>query len=151
MVQIETFDQILRQYRALYLDANICIYHFEDVSPYSELTQLLFESIQSQRTYGHTSVLSVLEFNVKPYSLGRVNQVLNYSALLDELPNFLIHSLTLEMADKAAQMRVKYRLKTPDAIHVACALTHRCDAILGNDEAFGRVKEIKYIHLDDFV
>jgi len=55
------------------------------------------------------------------------------------------------MADMAARMRAKYQLKTPDAIHVASALGSQCDTMIGNDQNFKKVKEIHYIHLDQFV
>ncbi len=33
----------------------------------------------------------------------------------------------------AAQLRARFGLKTPDALHVACAQHHRCDALWTND------------------
>ena len=44
----------------------------------------------------------------------------------------------LDMADsvhlKAAQLRVRFGIETPDALHVACAQHHRCEALWTNDE-----------------
>lgn len=34
---------------------------------------------------------------------------------------------------QAAQLRARFGLKTPDALHLACAQHHRCDALWTND------------------
>src|SRR5207302_1299580 len=35
---------------------------------------------------------------------------------------------------QAAQLRGRFGLKTPDALHLACAQYHRCDALWTNDD-----------------
>ena len=40
--------------------------------------------------------------------------------------------------DRAAELRAKYRLKTPDALHLACAIHHGCSEFWTND---GRLDE----------
>ena len=127
------------------------IYHLEDTLPYSELTHIVFDFVEAGNLKGHTSVLSLLELNVKPYQINRPDRAVTHIALLKNLPNFSTHPLTSEMADMAARMRAKYQLKTPDAIHVASALGSQCDTMIGNDQNFKKVKEIHYIHLDQFV
>ena len=45
--------------------------------------------------------------------------------------------MTLEMLDAvfidAARLRARFGLRTPDALHLACARRHRCDALWTND------------------
>mgnify|MGYP001025083652 CR=1 FL=1 len=38
----------------------------------------------------------------------------------------------------AARMRARFGLRTPDALHLACAQHHRCDALWTNDERLSR-------------
>lgn len=35
---------------------------------------------------------------------------------------------------QAAQLRTRFNLKTPDALHLACAQHHRCEALWTNDD-----------------
>lgn len=46
--------------------------------------------------------------------------------------------LILEMPEavyrQAAALRARFGLRTPDALHLACAQHHRCDALWTNDE-----------------
>ena len=39
---------------------------------------------------------------------------------------------------EAAELRARFGLRTPDALHLACAQHHRCDALWTNDGRFGR-------------
>ncbi len=41
--------------------------------------------------------------------------------------------LTTAVFDRAAELRAHHNLRTPDAIHLAAALTHRCDEFWTND------------------
>lgn len=39
---------------------------------------------------------------------------------------------------QAAQLRARFGLKTPDALHLACAQHHRCEALWTNDNRLAR-------------
>jgi len=39
---------------------------------------------------------------------------------------------------RAAELRARFGLRTPDALHLACALQHRCDALWTNDDRLAR-------------
>ena len=39
---------------------------------------------------------------------------------------------------QAAELRARFGLKTPDALHLACAQHHRCDELWTNDERLSR-------------
>ena len=151
MARLSEFREILGSSRSIYLDVNVFIYHLEDRLPYSELTSLIFDGMDGGKIAGQTSTLSLLELNVKPHQLGQTNRTLSNAALLKNMPGLFIHPLTLEMADRAAQLRAKYRLKTPDAIHLACAIECQCEIMVGNDKDLRRIKEIRYLWLDDFL
>lgn len=44
--------------------------------------------------------------------------------------------------DRATEIRARHGFKTPDAIHLACAVTTKCDLFLTNDKQLERFKEI---------
>jgi predicted nucleic acid-binding protein len=43
--------------------------------------------------------------------------------------------------DLAAELRAAHRLRTPDALHAACALTHSCGEIWTNDGRFAAIED----------
>lgn len=77
------------------------------------------------------SPLVKLECLVKPMKSGDVVLQRYIEAALSQL-------LLLEMSDSvfllAAQLRARFSLKTPDALHLACAQFHGCSALWTNDE-----------------
>lgn len=56
--------------------------------------------------------------------------------------DFFGRYLTLPLSDAAyllaAQLRARFGLKTPDALHLACAQHHRCDALWTNDDRLAK-------------
>jgi len=55
----------------------------------------------------------------------------------------------LAIADRAASLRARYRLRTPDAIQIATALQTRVDAFLTNDRDLRRVEEVPVLLIDE--
>lgn len=69
--------------------------------------------------------------------LKRGNPVLEraYIELFDRFANLdMPESVYLQ----AARIRGQFRVKTPDALHLACAQHHRCDALWTNDDRLAR-------------
>ena len=76
------------------------------------------------------SDLVKLECLVKPIKTGDLALQNRYEAGLNELERLpLPEAVFLQ----AAQLRARFGLRTPDALHLACAQHHRCDALWTND------------------
>jgi predicted nucleic acid-binding protein len=122
-----------------YLDAAPIIYLVERVTPFFERAS---QRLNKPDILPATSLLSRLETRVKP--LRDKNQI-----RLQEFEEFLSDRISLEIAitreviDKATELRARYGFKTPDAIHLAAAITSACDVFLTNDHRLDRCSEIK--------
>jgi predicted nucleic acid-binding protein len=53
------------------------------------------------------------------------------------------------MADRAASIRARYRLRTPDAIHLATAILEGVDVFLTNDRDLLQVREVPILLIDE--
>jgi predicted nucleic acid-binding protein len=53
------------------------------------------------------------------------------------------------IAENAAELRAKYRLRTPDALQIGTAIESSCHAFLTNDFGIQRVTEISVLVLDE--
>jgi predicted nucleic acid-binding protein len=53
------------------------------------------------------------------------------------------------MAERAAELRARYRIKLPDAIQLAAAISEGWEAFLTNDRRLAQVVEIRVLVLDD--
>ena len=54
-----------------------------------------------------------------------------------------------EKVGRAAELRAKYGLRTPDAIQLASVIYKKGDVLITNDKGLKRVKEIKVLALED--
>lgn len=77
------------------------------------------------------SPLVKLECLVGPFQRGDPIPRQAYTGVFAEL-------ITLEMPDavyvRAAELRARFGLRTPDALHLACAQHHGCDSLWTNDD-----------------
>jgi len=62
-----------------------------------------------------------------------------------------VWALNREVIENAAVLRAGYRLQLLDAIHVACAVAHRAQCFLTNDERLRRIQELPILILADHV
>lgn len=119
----------------LYLDASVLIYLVEGIEPWEGRVRARLAQFHARTV---TSELSVLECKVLPLRLGQRTVVADFDEFfavgLDELP-----PVTRPVLERAAELRARHAfLKTPDAIHLATALTAGCDVFLTNDRRLDR-------------
>ncbi|KYF87556.1 hypothetical protein BE20_41730 [Sorangium cellulosum] len=55
------------------------------------------------------------------------------------LSAFDLLPLSAEVFDLATELRALHGLKTPDALHAACAIHHKCEQLWTNDDRFRQV------------
>jgi uncharacterized protein len=120
--------------RRAYLDTCCAIYLIEDVPGFSE-------AMRAQLANNADVILCVsplvrLETLIKPLADG--NQ-----ALTQDYEDFLAAQQWLPIGDSefdhAIRLRAMHKLKTPDAIHLATALRHRCTEFWTNDDRLSNV------------
>jgi predicted nucleic acid-binding protein len=88
------------------------------------------------------SRLSSLECRVMPLKKGDSNLVARYTQFF-ALPSLTIIELTDEVVEQATDLRVRYSLRTPDALQAACALEAQADKFLTADKHFRHVQELQ--------
>lgn len=64
--------------------------------------------------------------------------------------NTVFTPITAEVGQQAAELRVLYNLKLPDALQIAVAMTAGCEAFLTNDARLKRVSELRLLVLGEF-
>lgn len=139
---------ILGKHKRLSLDTSVLIYHFEDVPPYSGLTEELFAALGRGDVELVLSTLCVTEFLVRPWKKGE-KEAKEALELLLGIPNVRFLAPDLGIAAEAARLRASFGLRTPDALLFATAKAGEATAFLTNDRAFLRVKEDPEILLLD--
>ncbi len=140
-----------RRARTLALDTSAFIYHLEAHPVHASRLLPIFRRIEGGRCRGVSSTLTFLEVLVQPYRTGDDEKRAALSALLASFPGMTWIPLDLTVADRAASLRARYRLRTPDAIQLATALHAGADIFLTNDRDLRRVQEVPVLLIDECV
>jgi len=127
------------------------IIYFIEVHPkYDALVTEVFRRIDDAKLLGCTSVITVTETCNKPAQQGNMRLVRAYHNLL--VSRFLFWKtvpIRITDAARAADLRAKYNIKTPDALQLAVAIDEGCEAFLTNDVQLKRVTELRVLVLDE--
>jgi len=116
----------------IYLDSCVLIYIIEGNKRRKEDVQ------QTMRAAGGPFCISPMvkcECLVGPSKVADLKLRRRYLTLFDQ---FVTLNLPEAVYLQAATLRGRYGLRTPDALHLACAQYHDCDALWTNDARFAR-------------
>jgi predicted nucleic acid-binding protein len=132
----------LKPYACLGLDTPAFIYHLEANPAYLEVTQPIFSAIASGQVQSVTSVITLMEINVRPLQLGREDIARKYEALLVNYPHLKIVAIDRAIVRQAARLRASHRLRPADALQAAAALLHGAQVFITNDRQLTRLQPL---------
>ena len=137
--------------KTIFLDTAPLIYYIEDNMLYSKVLDKLFELNLEMKVQLMTSTITLLEVLVLPLRTNNFDLAEKYKTLLCQSDTFKIWNVDIEIAGKAAELRAKYQLKTPDAIQIAAAICRYSDYFLTNDKRLKTVSELNVLILDELI
>jgi predicted nucleic acid-binding protein len=112
----------------IYLDTCLVIYAVENHPAFA--LQVTSAMAKQPGNAFAVSPLVKLECLVKPLRTDDIGMQRRYETGLSE---FVQLALPEAVFLDAARLRARFNLKTPDALHLACAQHHRCTALWTND------------------
>ena len=86
---------------------------------------------------------------MKPLKDGDTKLAEQYKNILTNAPGIELLEVTHEVAIKAAELRAKYNLRTPDSIQIATAIVTKASCFLTNDIRLKSVSELKIVALGE--
>ncbi len=113
----------------IYLDSCVLIYALENRQKLGERARTAFRGRSDEKLV--ISPLVKLECLVKPIREADFELREIYERFFLDFETLTI---TGDVFIRAAELRALYRLKTPDALHLAVAQLHHCSALWTNDE-----------------
>ena len=133
----------------VYVDTAPIIYSVERHPKYIDLLQPLWTKVNNNEISLFSSELLWLEILVKPLKA-------NNQSIIDLYTELLTSSIQLAPVDEsilrsAAQLRSTTKLKTPDAIHAATAMSCDCTIFLTNDRGFQNTPRLPVVILDQVI
>lgn len=125
------------------------IYYVENHPIYSDKVDAIFQIVENDGISIKVSTITLTETLKKPLELGDLKLATTYREMLHTSSYIELVAVSAEIADRAAQLRATYNLKTPDSLHIASAIVFGCTALLTNDKSLRRVSEIRVLLLDE--
>jgi predicted nucleic acid-binding protein len=139
----------LRGVSQLAFDTAPLVYFMENNPTYIVRMRSIMKQVASGHPVGTASFLVLAEVLVQPIRTNNKALVQQYESVLVKSSDFQLVPIGEAVSRKAAELRATYNLKTPDALHVASAITSGCDSFLTNDTGIKRVTEITVLILDE--
>jgi len=133
----------------LYIDTAPFIYYTESRPASVDRMRSIFRPVLSGRLSVVASTIILTECLSKPMKEGDSALVTAYNTLFRHTRGISLIPVHVTVAGRAADLRARYALRTPDALHVATALVSGSDAFLTNDLDLKRVREIRVLVLDE--
>lgn len=118
------------------------IYFIEGHSIYQSILARLFDFNDQGGFAFVTSTVTLLEVLVKPLRNGQTAIAKQYRDILTSAKGIEITDVTAAITEKAAFLRAKYNVRTPDAIQLAAAIELGADYFLTNDNRLKSISEI---------
>jgi predicted nucleic acid-binding protein len=133
------------------LDTAPLIYYIEEHPIYLPVVTPFFEKLDQGKIVVITSVITLSEVLVKPLRDGETKLAQQYQDILLNINGLTTVEVSVAIAEKAAQLRSQYSLRTPDAIQVATALLYNATALLTNDIRLSVSPTMQMLVLDNFL
>ncbi|MDX2076863.1 MAG: PIN domain-containing protein [bacterium] len=135
----------------LALDTAPIIYFVEKHPDYLQKMRYVFQLIDIGQIVGFSATITLTEVLNFPIQQNATQLIKDYDDILQNSKGFQLIPIDNSIARVAANLRAKYRLKTPDALQIATALETNSDAFLTNDFQLRRVQELPIIILADLL
>jgi predicted nucleic acid-binding protein len=130
------------------LDTAPLIYFIEQNEVYLESVRAFFQAMSQGEFQVITSTLTLTEVLVHPLRSGNVELAEQYRDIVLDQENLIAVSVSVEIAEVAAQLRATQNLRTPDAIQIATALQAGATFFLTNDARLAAVPDLGVLVLD---
>ena len=139
----------MTDFKRVFVDTAPIIYYLENNPLYLEIIKRFFTMCIEKNIQVVTSVITVEEYLVYPYSSGQMDIVDNFKRFLDYI-NVEIVDINLDIAEQASKLRGQYKgFKAMDALQISSAIASRCDMFFTNDKQLRQEKEIPCMTMED--
>ncbi len=142
-------DDAFKEVDRCFLDTAPVVYYVEPNFAYFAIVRSLFQRLRAGDFTAITSPITLAECLVVPHRQGLTKLKQDFFNVITGGENTIFVPITAEVSQQAAELRVKYNLKLPDALQIAVAIVAGCEAFLTNDTGLKRVGELQILVLGE--
>lgn len=132
--------EAISDFKIVGLDSNIFIYAYQEHPQFLPIVRPIFVRLDHDAEFhAVTSIVSLIEINTLPLRLNRQDLATTYTDALLNSTSIMTYPLDSTIAQKSAELRAKFNLRTPDAIQIATAIVAKAEGFITNDERLKKV------------
>jgi predicted nucleic acid-binding protein len=141
----------LEKHKIIGLDTAPFIYFIEDVLPYADLLNPVFNLLESHALRAVTSTLTIAEILTKPFADKNFSLADEIKFAINSFASLSIVSVDEKLAEAAALLRARYTIRLPDALQVATAIQGEATLFLTNDKRVKKVDAVQVLVLSELL
>jgi len=145
--------QAIEGHRRIMFDTAPIVYFIEEHKEFGKIADEIFKVIKDDSEYRpFSSVITLIEVLTQPLRKSKMEVVEKYRQFLLNSSNFITYSIDPIIAEKSAELRAQYgiKTKTPDAIQLA-GIENDGTLFVTNDRDLKKIKEIEVIVLEEYL
>jgi predicted nucleic acid-binding protein len=144
-------QRAVEKHKTVGLDTAPFIYFIEDVTPYADLLEPVFDRLENHALRGVTSTVTVAEILTKPLADKNFGLVDEIKFTLKTFTALSMVTIDEKLAEAAALIRARYRFRLPDALQIAAAIQGDATLFITNDKRLKKIDAIEVLVLDDYL
>jgi len=130
------------------IDTMVFIYLFEDHPDYAGVCEHIIKRMSAGIFTGIITPITTAEILVKPLKQKQFSVADHYRSAIRNIPNATLPGINTEIAFMAGSLKAKYNMPLADMFQAAMALYFPAHALITNDRAMEKVREIDIFLLD---
>jgi predicted nucleic acid-binding protein len=141
----------VEKHKIIGLDTAPFIYYIEDVAPYADLLDPVFNLLENHTLRAVTSTVTFAEILTKPFADKNFSLADEIKFMLQSFSSLSVASIDEKLGEAAALIRARYTIRLPDALQVAAAIQGEATLFLTNDKRVKKVDAVEVMVLSDFL
>lgn len=125
------------------IDSAVFIYLLERNAQYLSRARSVLGLVRDGEVRAIFSCVGLIEVLTGPKRHDRYDLAAQYWEQITSFPNLTVIGINEHIVDLASDLRARYGIATPDAIHIATAIDAGASAFVTNDKSLKKAREIK--------
>ncbi|MFN3761945.1 MAG: type II toxin-antitoxin system VapC family toxin [Anaerolineae bacterium] len=143
--------QRLHQAGRIALDTVVFIYAFERHPLYGPIAKTVFRALETGQCRAIVSVVALGEALTGAKKAGDARLASQYRTVFQYFPGIETVDVDRAIMEWASELRARYGVPMPDAIHLGTAIARGAPLFVTNDARFKQVTEIEALLLSEFL
>jgi predicted nucleic acid-binding protein len=143
--------RVIEKHKAIGLDTAPFIYYIEDVVPFADLLDPIFNLLEKHAVRAVTSTVTLAEILTKPFADKNFSLADDIKFTLKSFSSIAVASIDEKLAEAAALIRARYAIRLPDALQLAAAIQGEATLFLTNDKRVKKVDAVEVLVLSEFL